>query len=202
MFAFSHRLRVLALDAPGFGQSPAIEVERYRPQELVDLIPPMLDALGLDHAGFMGFSWGADLGCHLAARHPSALTALVLLDAGYSDPPLDPRLAYEQRLSHHEAAARDQPDEPTVSAAVVAAVEHGMALAPPSRVRRQLARSRLPVLLVVAGAADEKDLRRFAAEVPQAEIIRPEKAGHDVLAEGGDKIVDVIGTWLQENDLC
>ena len=155
----------------------------------------------MDRTGFLGFSWGVDLACHLAARHPSALTALVLLDAGYSDPPLDPRLTYEQRLSHYEAAARDRPGEPTVSAAVVAAVEHGMAQAPPSRVRRQLARSRLPVLLVVAGNADEKDLRRFAAEVPQAEIIRAEKAGHDVLAEGGRKIVDVIGTWLQENDL-
>jgi pimeloyl-ACP methyl ester carboxylesterase len=201
MLADSHRLRVLALDAPGFGQSPAIEVHCYRPQELVDLIPPMLEALGYDHAGFMGFSWGADLGCHLAARHPSALTALVLLDAGYSDPPLDSELTYEQRVAHYEAAARGQPREPSVSAAVVAAVEHGMAQAPPSLLRPQLADSRLPVLLIVAGDAHEQDLRRFAADVPQAEIIRAEKAGHDVLAEGGHKIVDVIGAWLEEIDL-
>jgi len=199
--AVSHRLRVLTLDAPGFGRSPAIEAQRYRPQELVDLVPPLLEALGLDRAGFMGFSWGADLGCHLAARHPSALTALVLLDAGYSDPPLDPALTYEQRVAHYETETRGQPSEPSVSAAVVAAVEHGMAQAPPSLVRPQLANSRLPVLLIVATGADEHDLRRFAAEVPQAEIIRAEKAGHDVLAEGGQEIVDAIGAWLEEIDL-
>ena len=33
----------------------------------------------------MGWSWGATIGVHLAARHADRLTALVLLDAGHTD---------------------------------------------------------------------------------------------------------------------
>jgi pimeloyl-ACP methyl ester carboxylesterase len=107
LLADGYGLRLLVLDAPGFGRSPAIDPQRYRPQALVDLIPPMLDALDLERAGFMGFSWGGDLGCHLAARHPSRIAALVLLDAGYKDPPLDPTLTYEQRVEQNTAAWRE-----------------------------------------------------------------------------------------------
>ena len=71
-----------------------------------------------------------------------------------------------------------------------------MAQAPPSAIRPRLAENRLPVLLVAAGDADEEDLRQFAADVPQAEIIRAEGTGHDVLTDGGPEVVDVIGRWL------
>lgn len=225
-------LRVLALDAPGFGKSPSIERERYQPQALVDLIPPLLEALGLDRVGFMGFSWGGDLGCHFAARHQSSVAALVLLDAGYKDPPLDPTLTYEQRVERNEiawrascapswdavanalrenhrrwtpaveeaarAGWRQRANQlvPAAAPSIVAAVEHGMAHAPPSATRPRLAENRLPVLLVAAGDADEEDLRKFAADVPQAEIVRAEGTGHDVLTDGGPEVVDLIGRWL------
>ena len=51
---------------------------------------------------------GGDLGCHLAARHPSILAALVLLDAGYSDPPLDRKLTYRQRVQENSRAWRSR----------------------------------------------------------------------------------------------
>ena len=71
-----------------------------------------------------------------------------------------------------------------------------MAHAPPSATRRRLAENRLPVLLIAAGDADEEDLRQFAADVPQAEIVRADGTGHDVLKDGGPDVVDVIGRWL------
>jgi pimeloyl-ACP methyl ester carboxylesterase len=229
-------LRVLALDAPGFGKSPPNERHGYQPRVLVDLIPPLLEELGLTRVAFMGFSWGGDLGCHLAARHPHSLTALVLLDACYSDRPLDPWLTYEQRVERNELAWREKcapswdavvtglrknhprwtvaVEEacragwreqggrlvPAVPPWVVAAVEHGMAHAPPSATRPRLAESRLPVLLVTAGDAAEEDLVQFAADVPQAEIVRAEGTGHDVLTDGGPEVVQVVGKWLKAND--
>jgi pimeloyl-ACP methyl ester carboxylesterase len=229
-------LRVLALDAPGFGKSPPNERHGYQPRVLVDLIPPLLEELGLTRVAFMGFSWGGDLGCHLAARHPHSLTALVLLDAGYSDRPLDPWLTYEQRVERNELAWREKcapswdavvtglrknhprwtvaVEEacragwreqggrlvPAVPPWVVAAVEHGMAHAPPSATRPRVAESRLPVLLVTAGDAAEEDLVQFAADVPQAEIVRAEGTGHDVLTDGGPEVVQVVGKWLKAND--
>jgi 2-hydroxy-6-oxonona-2,4-dienedioate hydrolase len=93
-----HDLYVVALDAPGFGKSPPLERERYHPSALAGLVPAFLDELGLDRAAFMGFSWGGDVGVHVAAEHPERLTALVLVDAGYSDPPFDPAEPFEAFL--------------------------------------------------------------------------------------------------------
>ena len=80
-----HGLRVLALDAPGFGQSPALPAERYRLDELVALVLELLDALGLDRVAFMGHSWGGSIAVRLAARSPERIRALVLLDSGHVD---------------------------------------------------------------------------------------------------------------------
>jgi pimeloyl-ACP methyl ester carboxylesterase len=187
------RLRVVALDAPGFGGSPALEPPRYHPHALADLVPALLDALELERVAFMGYSWGGDVGCHVAARNPDRVSALVLLDAGYRDPPFDPVLPYEQRLEQNRELAACS-EGVCVNPAVIAAVEHGIAQALPSTTRARLS---LPVLLVADAAATEDDLASFRVDVPQAEVIRPREPGHDVLVAGGAVTVRAIGDWLE-----
>jgi pimeloyl-ACP methyl ester carboxylesterase len=104
ILARDHGLSVLAPDTPGLGNSPAVETSDYHPHALADLVPRLLDALDIERAPFVGFSWGGDVGCHVAARHPERLTALVLLDAGYNDPPFDPSQPFEEYLAENEAA--------------------------------------------------------------------------------------------------
>ena len=125
--------------------------ERYRPDALVALVTSVLDAMQMGRAIFVGFSWGGDLGCHLAACHPERLCALVILDAGYRDPPFDPLLPYETyvRLNERKVGGRGV----AVAPWIVAAVEHGIANAPPSATRGAIAASGLPLLLVAAGDA-------------------------------------------------
>jgi pimeloyl-ACP methyl ester carboxylesterase len=78
--------RVVAPAAPGMGESPAFgDLEDYRLTRLADLIPEVADRLDLDRFDYVGWSWGASIGVHLAARHPDQLTALALLDAGHTD---------------------------------------------------------------------------------------------------------------------
>jgi pimeloyl-ACP methyl ester carboxylesterase len=78
--------RVVAPAAPGLGESPAFaDLEAYRPTRLADLIAALASELGLLQFAYVGWSWGASIGAHLAARHPAALDALVLLDAGHTD---------------------------------------------------------------------------------------------------------------------
>jgi pimeloyl-ACP methyl ester carboxylesterase len=228
-----HGLQILALDAPGFGNSPALEPAGYHPQALADLIPRLLDALGIERAPFVGFSWGGDVGCHVAARHVRRLTALVILDAAYSDPPFDPSQPLEEYVVENEAAWEEyvQPSwdaafaearerfnrwSPAVEASVragrlerdgrivpsgdprvVAAVAYGVAQALPSTTRPALAQSGLPILLVASDEAPEADLAGFAADVPQAEIHRPGRVGHDVLVDGYPDVVDYVGAWLE-----
>jgi pimeloyl-ACP methyl ester carboxylesterase len=83
LLAAEEGFRVIAPDTPGFGGSPP--ARPVRPTELAELVPPLLDALGMGRVALMGFSWGATIGCHVAARHAGRLSALVLLDAGYAD---------------------------------------------------------------------------------------------------------------------
>jgi pimeloyl-ACP methyl ester carboxylesterase len=77
---------VLAPVAPGLGESPAFaDPEEYRPTRLAELVVELTDQLGIEAFDYAGWSWGATIGVHLAARHPERLTALVLLDAGHTD---------------------------------------------------------------------------------------------------------------------
>jgi pimeloyl-ACP methyl ester carboxylesterase len=86
ILARDHGFRVLAPDAPGFGGSPRLPDERYELPALVELARSLLDALGLDRAVWVGSSWGATVGVHVAAAHPERVEALVLLDGGYLGP--------------------------------------------------------------------------------------------------------------------
>ena len=228
-----HGLWVLALDAPGFGNSPALEPAGYHPRALAELVPQLLDALGVERAPFVGFSWGGDIGCHVAARHADRLTALVILDAGYSDPPFDPSQSVEEYVAENEAAWKEyvQPSwdaafaearerfrrwslaveasvqsgrleqdgriVPSGDPRVVACVQHGIAQAPPSTTRPELAQSGLPILLVASDEAPDEALTAFAADVPQAEIYRPGGVGHDVFVDGYPDVVDYVSAWLE-----
>jgi pimeloyl-ACP methyl ester carboxylesterase len=99
-------LRVLAVDAPGFGGSPRLDDDRYAMASLVELARASLDALGLERAVWMGSSWGAGVGVHVAAAFPERIDALVLLDGGYQDPPDDLGLSLEDVREHW----RSQPE--------------------------------------------------------------------------------------------
>jgi pimeloyl-ACP methyl ester carboxylesterase len=86
LLADRHGLHVVALDPPGHGASPALPPDAYRPSSLAELTATLLDELGLGRIVFVGFSWGARVGCSFAGRNPERTTALVLIDGGYVEP--------------------------------------------------------------------------------------------------------------------
>jgi len=78
--------RVIAPAAPGAGDSPTLsDPDAYRPTRLAHLVAELAAALELRVFSFVGWSWGASIGVHLAAQYPQLLNALVLLDAGHTD---------------------------------------------------------------------------------------------------------------------
>ena len=104
--------RVIAVDAPGFGSSPALSYDTYRPSMLASLVPRLLDALTFDSCVFLGFSWGASIGCYVGANHQERVEALVFLDAGYSDPPnADPDLTLDEFLQRARAEAAEYAEQ-------------------------------------------------------------------------------------------
>jgi pimeloyl-ACP methyl ester carboxylesterase len=86
VLAAEHGCHVAAPDAPGFGGSPALALDRCRPSSIAELAMELADALGWRRLHFVGHSWGATIGCHVCARFPERLRSLTLLDAGYHPP--------------------------------------------------------------------------------------------------------------------
>ncbi|HEU4942337.1 MAG TPA: alpha/beta hydrolase [Gaiellaceae bacterium] len=78
-------LRLIAPDAPGFGESPALPRERYRTESVVELVLQLLDERGIDRAILMGHSWGGTIVTAFAAAHPERVDGLVLVDSGHAD---------------------------------------------------------------------------------------------------------------------
>ena len=76
-------LRVIAPDPPGHGRSAALPLASYRPSVLAELAAGLLDGLDVALAGFVGFSWGAQIACSFGARFPERTFGLVLIDGGY-----------------------------------------------------------------------------------------------------------------------
>jgi pimeloyl-ACP methyl ester carboxylesterase len=80
-----HGLRPLALDAPGFGRSPALPVEGYAVDDLARLVFETADALALERPILLGHSWGAVVVLEAARRDPGRFAGIVLMDAGHAD---------------------------------------------------------------------------------------------------------------------
>jgi pimeloyl-ACP methyl ester carboxylesterase len=92
---------VVSISPPGV-ETEALPAEDYRLPRLAQLVVRLLAALELERAAFVGYSWGASIGCHLGARHADRLSSLVLLDAGYQDVPADGK-SLEQRIDEARA---------------------------------------------------------------------------------------------------
>jgi pimeloyl-ACP methyl ester carboxylesterase len=193
--------RFVTPDAPGFGGSPAIPAERYDLADLADACVALLDRLGVASAAFVGQSWGAEVGCWLAARHPTRIYALALLDWGYvDDDDFDalglPGLA--ERLAGIAASSAD-----TQQKAVAEAIERAGAAYPSTRTYSALARSGVPVLLLhatepAAGtSARSALLARFGDAVPQARVIPIHAAGHDLLADAEADVSTHVADFLR-----
>ena len=90
--------RVLAPDLPGFGGSEAVSREDYLPSRLARRLLGELP----ERFALVGYSWGGTIGAHLTALEPERVTALVLVDVGYSAPKHDPP-SYDELLSDARA---------------------------------------------------------------------------------------------------
>src|SRR3954451_19406812 len=76
---------VLAVDAPGFGRSPALPPEAYRLAALVELLHGLIDDRELERPVLMGHSWGGAIAVCYAGAYPEDVRGLVLLDSGHID---------------------------------------------------------------------------------------------------------------------
>jgi pimeloyl-ACP methyl ester carboxylesterase len=185
--ALEARWRVVAPDVPGHGRSPRAEPEAYAPSHIVALLAGLLDELTIGVAALVGFSWGASISCHFAARHPERAESLVLLEGGHVD--------FRDVRDFDPAAIPAGED-------VGVAMGRGLVREPVAPTYAALRESRVPLLLVTALADEALEqlrvdpLARLEREVPQAEVSRVSPRDHDLLGSDDETVVDLVYEWL------
>jgi pimeloyl-ACP methyl ester carboxylesterase len=193
--------RVLAISPPGWETDP-LPPERYGTGKLAQIVVDTLDALELERAAFVGFSWGASIGCHVGALAPERLMGLVFLDAGYTNfqdqPGFEPT-TLEDTLARVRAAA---PPLDGVDGETIAAAWFGVVVEPPAAAVPGLAANDVPILLITASQTIGEDwaaaaLRRFVNAVPRAEVVEVDSS-HDLLADAPAETINVVGEWLAQ----
>jgi 2-succinyl-6-hydroxy-2,4-cyclohexadiene-1-carboxylate synthase len=102
--AFAGRFRTIAVDLLGHGHSDApADPERYRMERCVADLRTLLDALGVERAGWLGYSMGARVALAFALAHPGRVRALVLEGVA---PGIEDASLRRRRIADDEALAR------------------------------------------------------------------------------------------------
>jgi pimeloyl-ACP methyl ester carboxylesterase len=195
-------LRVVAIDAPGHAQSPPRPADDFRPAALAALAARILDELEAERASFLGFSWGATVGCWLAALQPDRISGLVLVEGGHLDfadfPDFPTDLTLDDLVVQAEAAAqREGAAFGSHTPAVAGAMIHGLCREPATETYARLAAAGTPTLFVGAGPTESSaGVERLRRLVPQSEIVHLAATGHDLLAEAPSDVLRTVGDWL------
>jgi pimeloyl-ACP methyl ester carboxylesterase len=164
--------RVIAPDAPA-----------NAPSEIVALLAGLLDALAVEVAALVGFSWGASICCHFAAGHPQRVSSVVLLEGGHID---------FQDIRDFDPAELPEVD----------VMGRGLVREPATSTYAALRESAVPLLLVTAFRDEALDqvkvdpLARLQEAIPQAAIARVSACGHELLERDDGTVVNLVRDWL------
>jgi 3-oxoadipate enol-lactonase len=80
--AFSDSYRLLVIDPPGHGASPA-PCDLVSMPDCAEAVIEVLDAYGLQKVHWVGTSWGGIVGAHLGAAHPERFESLLLANTPF-----------------------------------------------------------------------------------------------------------------------
>jgi pimeloyl-ACP methyl ester carboxylesterase len=178
---------LVAPDVPGHGRSPPADPGSYVPSRMVSLLVGLLDEAAIGAAALVGFSWGASIACHLAARHPDRARSLALLEGGHVD--------FEDVSDFDPAAIPAGADAGT-------AMMRGLVRQPVTSTYSALRQHSVPVLLVTAlrddalGQLRLDPLARLERGVPQARIARLPGRHHDLLGHDDGTVAGLVRDWL------
>jgi pimeloyl-ACP methyl ester carboxylesterase len=168
------------------------------------LAAEILDELDAPQAVFLGFSWGATVGCWFAALNPERTLALVLVEGGHLDfadlPGFRTDRSLDEFVAEAEAVAVSEgADFGSHTAAIAGAMVHGLCAEPATDSYTRLAASETPVLFLGA-RTDEPlaGLERLSRLVPQSKAVQLDTSSHELLRDAPDEVVREAGDWLAE----
>jgi pimeloyl-ACP methyl ester carboxylesterase len=211
--------RVLAVDAPGFGESGAAGA--FTIADWADDVAALLAELGLASAALVGLSMGGYAALAFAARHPAGLAALVLADTRAAADSAEVRRARADASALVDSAGPAvyldrslprllAPDAPAAVLARARALAEARAqplLAGIAAMRdrpdrtAELSAIACPALVLV-GARDQvvppEEMRGMSAAIPGARFAILEGAGHLASLEAPGPFLATLRGFLAE----
>lgn len=214
-----HGRNVLAIDLPGHGRSAGPPLERV--EALADWVPRVLDAAGVGRASLVGHSLGSLTALECAARHPTRVDRLVMIGTAFPMKVSDAFLGAAQR---NDPAAYDMetiwghaPEVPLGRNPNPGMWMYGDTLARLGRLApgvlhaglkacndytaglESAAKVQCPALFIL-GRRDLMTPPRAAQSlvqaVPGARSVIIEAAGHSLMAEAPDAVLDALIEFL------
>ena len=198
--------RVIAFEAPGFGESPANE----RSASLRELAATMLagvDALGVgDTFDLCGTSFGAKLALWLAIDAPDRLGALVLASPAAirlpgTRPPEDPAEMMAILYQHPERVPPSAPPSPEVVAKQLTLVERLIGPARDEELETAMRTLTVPTL-VMFGTEDRltpPELGRHYPELlPHAHLVLIYDAAHALDVDRPEAFATLVADFLEQ----
>lgn len=198
--------RVIALETPGFGHSPANE----RSRSMAGLALTMAQAvtnLGIDRFDLLGTSFGGKLALWLAIQRPEGVQALVLAAPAAIRPEQAPLVSPEERrgmmYAHPERQAPVAPPDPEVIAKQEALVGRLMGPARDPELERHLSNLHVPVL-VLFGTSDRvipPEMGRVYRELlPNCHLVLVYDAAHAIDVDRPEAFVSVVADFLERRE--
>jgi branched-chain amino acid transport system permease protein len=213
--------RTIALDMPNFGRSKPLpgepDIDRY-----ADAVAAFIRAQGLDRPLLIGHSLGGTVAMSLAARFPSLIRGLVLVDSAAPSGLVTPRERHPMiemmRTSKAVLTQALRTVVPTLSdeAFFQSLVDDAAMMAAPAWVGNADALGRFDYrgrtaaftgpVLVVWGRKDiivtETMARETAAAFPDAKLEILEDVGHSVMAENPKRFISLIADFIRHRRLA
>ncbi|MQA85880.1 MAG: alpha/beta fold hydrolase [Streptosporangiales bacterium] len=202
----AERHRVIALEVPGFGESP----ENDRSASMRDLAATMTEAvtaLGIHRFDLLGNSFGGRLALWMTVLQPERIRTLVLVapaailpeDRGQAGPPMDPNVL----SAHPERLPPRPPLDPAIVEKQLALVRR---LAGPPRdpeLEGRLPDLDVPVL-VLFGTSDRvippEMGRHYREMLPNCQYVLVYDAGHLLDADRPEAFAAVVEDFVQRPD--
>lgn len=209
----SKRYRVLTVDLPGHGQSDL--APEYSMDAFADAVSEVMTEAGVKRATLVGHSMGGPVLLAFARRHPEQVTALVAVDAAFSDAQSAARAQVKGRsfLGPDALKARESIVRGMFSTATMPATrEHilRVMLATPDEVANgailgmrdpefwRQDQITLPFLEIAAASSRYITLPALRSRFPRAQLRRIRGTGHFLMMEKPLLFDRILLAWLAE----
>ncbi len=202
----AERHRVIAFEAPGFGNSP-VNDRSASMAELARTMASAITALGLERFSLWGISFGGKLALELAVQEPERLEALVLAAPAairHGSQPLPPAPQILGLLfAHPERRLDAEPLHPELDAKQRELVQR--LIGPPRDAELEAAMRELHVpTLVLFGTEDRitpPELGRHYREIlPDCQFVIVYDAAHAIYDDRPEAFAAIVADFLEHRD--